>query len=299
MSRKGLVLDILRFSLYDGPGIRTTVFLKGCPLNCIWCHNPESIREYPEIAYFESRCTLCGECTMVCPKGAHQILEGVHQYNRELCKLCYVCTAVCQFDALRKVGNTMTVDEIIEQVEKDTEYYRQSGGGVTISGGEPLMQHQFTLGILKAAKQVGIHTCIQTSGYASKKVIESILPLTDLVLLDFKADSKLYQELTGVDGRIILENLEFIVSHGKQVEIRCPVVPGVNDSNSFFSAIAEISARFNHQIPIRIMPYHNTGNGKLERYGYQATLNGIDSVSDDQVKQWKEELMKFGCLPLI
>jgi len=299
MNTSGLVLDLLRFSLHDGPGIRTTVFLKGCPLNCIWCHNPESIRKFPEIAYFESRCTGCGECTMVCPTGAQQIIENVHHYVRELCKLCYNCSTVCQFDALRKVGKTMTVAEILAEVEKDREYYLQSGGGLTISGGEPLMQHEFTLQILKRAQKEGIHTCIETSGFASKKVLEHILPYIDLLLFDFKADPKSYQKLTGVESNIILQNLELIVNLGKQVEIRCPVVPGVNDTNSFFSAIGEISAHFNHQIPIRIMPYHNTGNGKLDRYGYLATLNSIDPASDDQVKQWKKELMKYGKLPLI
>ena len=299
MEVKGTVLDILRFSLHDGPGIRTTVFLKGCPLNCLWCHNPESIRTYPEIAYFEARCTSCCDCVKICPTGAQQIIEGFHIFDRKCCKLCYRCTEACQFDALRKVGKTMMVVEIVAEVEKDREYYLQSGGGITISGGEPLMQHAFTIEILKASKQAGIHTCIETSGFASKKVIESILPFTDLVLFDFKASAESHQKLTGVENNVILENLEFIINSGKQAEIRCPIVPGLNDSDSFFLAIAQISAHFNHQIPIRIMHYHNTGNGKLDRYGYQATLDGIDSASDNQVKWWKEELMKHGKLPIV
>lgn len=294
MDKRGLVLEIHRFSLHDGPGIRTTVFLKGCPLNCIWCHNPESICNYPEIAYFESRCTACGECLKVCPSGAQNIHEGLHHYNRELCELCFRCTEACFFDALRKVGKIMPVEEILSEVERDREYYVQSGGGITISGGEPLMQHGFTLEILKAAKQAGIHTCIETSGFASGKVIESILPYTDLILYDFKASPELHPKFTGVNSKIILENLDLIVNSGKMTEIRCPVVPGVNDTESFFSAIAELSVHLNHQIPFRIMPYHNTGNGKLERFGYQATLNGIDSASDEQIKKWREELSNRG-----
>jgi glycyl-radical enzyme activating protein len=299
MENKGLVLDILRFSVHDGPGIRTTIFLKGCPLHCIWCHNPESIKSYPEIAYFESRCTGCGDCIEVCPTGAQHILEGVHYYNRKLCQLCYKCTEVCNFDALRKVGKMQTVNEIITEVLKDKEYYLQSGGGITISGGEPLLQYKFSLEILKAAKNAEIHTCIETSGYATKKVIESILQWSDLILFDFKASSDSHLRLTGGKSKIILQNLEFIVNSGKQVEIRCPLVPGVNDTQSFFSEIAQLSEKFSHKIPIRIMPYHNTGNGKLERFGYPAALKGIDTVSEENVRQWKEELSSFGDIPLI
>jgi pyruvate formate lyase activating enzyme len=299
MNEKGLVLDIHRFALHDGPGIRTTIFLKGCRLDCLWCHNPESIRDYPEIAYFDSICTACGDCVSVCPSSAQQIIDGVHFFNRELCNFCYRCTEACQFDALRKVGKPMTANEIMIEVEKDRKYYLQSGGGITISGGEPLLQPEFSLQILKAAKQVDIHTCIETSGFAPKKVVEEILPFVDLFLFDMKAEQQKHKALTGVSNKLILSNLELIVRKNTDIEIRCPLVPGLNNTNEFFKEIAEISARFQHQIPIRIMPYHNTGNGKLERYGYSPQLTGIESATDEQVSQWREELLKNGDLLLV
>jgi glycyl-radical enzyme activating protein len=294
MEASGLVLDILRFSLHDGPGIRTTVFFKGCPMQCQWCHNPESWRPCPEIAYFEERCTHCASCTAVCPTGCQQIRDGIHQFSRDLCSLCYACTEVCPYDALRKAGKEMKVMEVLNEVDKDRAYYEESGGGITLSGGEPLMQPVFAREILWESKRRGIHTCIETSGYASENVLQQLVPFTDLVLFDYKASHKKHQRLTAVDNQIILKNLRFLNGLGVPLELRCPIIPGLNDSGEDFQSIADLSAEFNHRIPVRIMPYHDTGNAKRARFGYLPGMDGIPSMDEKTCEKLKNSLSGFG-----
>lgn len=294
-----MVLDILRFSLHDGPGIRTTVFLKGCPLKCLWCHNPESISPSPEIGYFSNRCIHCGACSEVCPTNAQSMENGLHVYNRELCMNCYKCVDACSFDSLRIYGHEMSVQEVLEEVEKDKNYYIESGGGITVSGGEPLFQPQFTMEILKGAKVCGIHTCIETSGFASISVLKKVLPFTDYFLFDYKASEDRHQSLTGVKYGTILQNLEYLMSKDVSIELRCPLIPGINDSPKYLLGIAELTSKFGKSLPIRIMPYHNTGNGKLERFGYIKQMKDIENLSEKQVQKWLYELKNLGVNVLI
>ncbi len=183
----GLIFDIQRTSLHDGPGIRTTVFLKGCPLHCLWCHNPESQSRQVEISFRAEACALCGECVHACEEFAHRIVDGVHVYDRSRCKACGKCAEVCVYEAIQVTGRPQTVEEVLAVVRRDLPYYVTSGGGLTISGGEPILQPDFTLNLLKAAKSEGIHTCLDTSGVGSPRLFEQILPWVDLFLFDYKA----------------------------------------------------------------------------------------------------------------
>jgi glycyl-radical enzyme activating protein len=229
MTIKGMVFDLQRFSLHDGPGIRTTVFLKGCPLHCQWCHNPESQSRAPEVAFAENLCQQCGECIAACPPGAQQWNHGQHIFQRNLCQqaascnAAFACVAACSFEALKKTGSSQSVGEIIREVVRDQVYYQQSGGGITLSGGEPLGQPAFTRELLLQAKALGIHTCIETSGYASKRVIQSLLPQVDLWLYDIKATHPdTHKALTGVTNSAILRNLSFLYEEGAAIWLRCP-----------------------------------------------------------------------------
>ena len=207
MRTSGLVFNIQRFSIHDGPGIRTSVFLKGCPLRCFWCHNPEGRHLRPEVRYSPSRCIACGACVEACPNHAHTIHEGVHHFSRSLCHGHGACIEVCYSGALESSGRVMTVDEVMEEVLRDRPFYESSDGGVTLTGGEPSLQDDFTLGILSRCKEKGIHTAIETCGEAPWHALESLLPYTDLVMMDIKAITpEKHLEVTGRTNDRILAN---------------------------------------------------------------------------------------------
>jgi glycyl-radical enzyme activating protein len=253
----GIVFDIHRFSLNDGPGIRTTIFLKGCPLRCDWCHNPESQSFKPQLSFNPEKCLNCFECVKACPNGVHQNLDGKHVINWESCTTSGECVKVCAYDALKIIGSENTITEIISEVLKDINYYRKSGGGLTISGGEPLAQPEFTLELLKAAKKVGIHTCVDTCGLASLDSYKEILPYTDLFLFDYKVtDNKKHKDLTGGGNRQILKNLEYLISNKAEVILRCPLIPTINDEEKHLEGIAEIIKKYPEISSIEIISYH-------------------------------------------
>ena len=228
--RETLVFDIEKFSVQDGPGIRSVVFLKGCPLHCLWCHNPESQSFQKEIMFSERLCIYCGGCQSVCPEHCHSIAENNHLFYRKNCISCGKCTEKCYSAALEICGKEMSVDEVLTEVMKDKLFYDNSGGGVTLSGGEPLAHPVFTEEFLKKAKDSGLHTAVETSGFAAVHSIEKIFPLVDLWLWDIKALPSQYKDLTGADWNIVAENLHFISEHGGSIVLRCPMIPGINDS---------------------------------------------------------------------
>ncbi len=265
----GTIFNIQRFSLDDGDGIRTCIFLKGCPLQCKWCHNPESQNSFIEISYNPSLCIFCGACKTACPNFCHTT-----DYSRSNCILCGKCTNVCYTGALEAIGKKMFVSEIIEKAERDTPFYA-NGGGITLTGGEPMAQFSFALAIAKAAKEKKINVVMETSGYANTKGYIKILPYCDCFYYDCKADSILHKSLTGVDDILIMHNLDVLIKNGAKIVLRCPIIPGANLTDAYIEKICNIGERYPTITGISLLPYHNYGIkkaiaiGKPEQITYQ------------------------------
>lgn len=297
---KGIIFDIQRFSLHDGPGIRTTVFLKGCPLRCIWCHNPESMKMAPQLSYKKAKCTDCMSCVLACPNSAHRAVEGLHKLDFTRCKFSGSCVDACAFGALTQIGREMTSEEIIAEVIKDHMYYENSGGGITISGGEPMLQFPFALELLKQARKLGIHTCMETSGYSATEKYHEILPFVDLFLFDYKATGEEHhKELTGVGQDLILANLEFLAKNGAHILLRCPLIPGINDQTEHLQAISMLSQKYENIEGVEVLPYHDYAKGKWVEVGKDNLLKEMPSASQEDKVIWIEKLMKMGCAKLV
>lgn len=228
---KAVISDIKRFAVHDGNGIRTTVFFKGCPMKCVWCHNPEGISPKAKLAYYAHKCKNCGACVSVCTEKAHSIVNGGHVFDTEKCVACGACEDYCPSEALKLYGKEYTVNELMPILLKDRSFYDNSGGGVTLSGGECLMQADFCAELLKNLKSENVHTAVDTCGYASREALDKVIPYTDVFLYDIKAaDEATHIKCTGRSNKIILENLLYLDKCGKQIEIRIPYVPNYNSS---------------------------------------------------------------------
>ncbi len=291
--KTGMIFDIERCSMYDGPGIRTTVFLKGCPLSCKWCHNPESQKPLPELAFYAEKCVRCGNCAEVC-SDVHKLSARTHKVLYQNCKSCSKCTKVCPVSALKLIGKTYQIKEVMDILRKDIPYFEAAGGGLTVSGGEPFSQYIFLKELLQYANAESIHTCIETSGFTTREKIDGILPYTDLFLFDYKVTSpELHRQFTGVDNHIILENFRYLYSCGQAIILRCPIIPGYNDTEDHFRAICDMEKQYPNLSGIEIMPYHSLGRDKA------AAVNKAYEVAapaaDDIVKNaWKGRLMALG-----
>ncbi len=262
----GLVFDVQRFSLDDGPGIRTIVFLKGCPLRCLWCHNPEGLCARPEILYTPDHCTGCGRCAAACDNGCHTIADGVHVFRRENCTACGKCADACLNEALRLAGRRRTVDDVLEEVLLDRPFYEQSGGGLTVSGGEPLLQADFAAALLRAAKESGLNTCVETSGFGSAEALDAVAAQTDLFLFDIKeTDAQRHPGCTGVPLAPISANLKRLAERQKPVILRCPIIPGCNDRTDHFAAVAALANEMPNVREIHVEPYHPWGRDKYDQ----------------------------------
>ncbi len=274
MGSSGIIFDIKKFAVHDGPGIRTTVFLKGCPLRCAWCHNPEGIAAGPEIAVFADRCVKgCRDCLAACPRGALKKVRGIILLDRSLCDGCGACAEICSAEALRSAGRTVSVPEIMEEVARDIPFYRESGGGVTFSGGEPLAQPAFLRELLLDCRARGIHAVVDTSGHAPFSLFEELLPLVDLFLFDLKViDDESHRRFTGVSNRLILENLEKLSCSGAPLSVRVPLIPGVNDADRDLKAMAEFRDALPGRHPLHLLPYHRGYAAKRLRLGLDAVL---------------------------
>ncbi len=268
MSNTALITAIKHFAVHDGDGIRTTVFFKGCGLNCIWCHNPEGISFKPQIAYMAEKCVNCGRCA-VCH--ANSFEKGEHTFERQSCVKCGNCVSRCPQGAFKLYGREMTVDEVFEEVLEDKAFYVNSGGGVTLSGGEALYHTEFCAELLKMLKEQGIHTAVDTSGFVPEGAIEKVLPYTDIFLFDLKAASPdVHKRLTGKDNLLILKNLHYIDSMGKAIEIRIPLVPGCNDSE--LQGIADIISTLKNVKKVKVLPYHAYARSRYAALGMKDTL---------------------------
>ena len=272
---KGNVFHIQRFSLFDGPGVRTVVFLKGCPLRCIWCHNPEGWNTREQILYSEKFCIGCGMCVQVCTYRCHSLLGNIHTFDRNHCTSCGACARACPGEALRMSGIEMDSTEVLEQVLLDREIYASSGGGLTLSGGEPLYQPKFSIEILKEARHAGIHACVETSGAGSQKDLLSLLPYTDLLYYDYKlTDPKAHLFYTGADLEQILENLSAAAGTGIPIVLRCPIIPGINMEYTHYTGIARVASEVGSIQEIHLQPYHSLGEGKTVQLGIKHMYKG-------------------------
>ena len=284
---RGLVFSVQRFSLQDGPGIRTTVFLKGCPLRCRWCSNPESQNFEPEILYRARNCQQCGTCAAACKAGAIRFEEGAPpRITRESCTACGDCVRACPAEALEISGRWMGVEELVREAARDRPFYRNSGGGVTLSGGEPLSQAAFARNLLEQCRREGLQTCLDTSGHAPWKTLESVLAHTDVILFDLKHPGAApHQKQTGVDNLLIMDNLSRVAGSGlSRIWVRVPLIPGFNDSEETIAELAEVLQGKKIE-KISLLGYHEWGRAKYQALGRSYPMGKTDPCTKETLER--------------
>jgi pyruvate formate lyase activating enzyme len=290
-----MVFDIKRFSLHDGPGIRTTIFFKGCGLRCWWCHNPESQHPKPELLLRSELCIQCGACVAACPSTAIRWDSDCFVTDREVCERCGACTVVCAADAREMVGREMTVEQVMDEVLRDLIFYDESGGGVTFSGGEPLLRGNFLFDLLRACKAHELHTVVDTCGFADFETLDRVRPYVDLFLYDLKAmDVRRHQEVTGVSNELILDNLRRLAEYSHPVVLRVPIIPHLNDDEENLRQIGALVSRYPNITQVDILAYHKLGIDKYERLNSPNPMPETDPPSADEMAAIKCLLESFG-----
>jgi len=293
MDKQAMLMDVKRFAVHDGPGLRTTLFLKGCSLKCIWCHNPEGICRETQMAYYAHKCIGCGECVKVCPTGAHTMDEAGHHFDRTKCIFCGKCVQACLGEALTLFGRKIDVDEAYAIATEDALFYREDGG-VTVSGGEPLFYPDFIKELFTKLKADGIHTAVDTCGNVPWEAFEKILPVTDLFLYDIKhIDPDDHKALTGADNRHILENLQKLSDRGAKIEIRMPLVPKANNDEKTLQGIGAFLQNLNIT-RMKVLPYHSMARSKYKALGMADTMPDVESPTDEDLQKAVELLKSYG-----
>ncbi|MFC2006252.1 glycyl-radical enzyme activating protein [Chloroflexota bacterium] len=294
--KSGIVFNVQKFSVHDGPGIRTTVFLKGCPLRCRWCANAESISPKVELGVIRSQCNNCGKCVEVCPEGVVSFdANSIIQFNREQCTACGKCVEACFPGALTIYGKQVTVEDVFEEVCRDKTFYEGSGGGVTVSGGEPLLQANFATALFQRCRESGIGTCLDTSGYAASGRLRKVLAFTDYVLYDIKhMDRELHRKFTGKPNDLILTNAKIVAASGIPMLCRIPLVRGVNDTAQNIEETARFVKTLRDDIAIELLPYHRLGAGKYETLDKSYLGEALDTPDPDHVESVKQTFGKLG-----
>ncbi|NCO34926.1 MAG: hypothetical protein AUJ92_00870 [Armatimonadetes bacterium CG2_30_59_28] len=292
----GRVFDIQRFSIHDGPGIRTTVFLMGCPLRCLWCHNPEGMTKDPVLSFVPDKCIGCGFCFSVCEHNGHHMVEGKHVLDRSACVVCGKCTEKCYAGGLEIVGREVSARETLAEVLKDRPFYETSNGGMTLSGGEPLAQIDFAEALLRLAKDEGLHCCIDTSGSVGFQNFERVLPYVDLFLYDVKdTNPTRHEEFTGLPNDRILGNLRSLHDAGADILLRLPIIPTLNDRPDHFEGAAALARSLPRLKGVEIMPYHRLGISKLTRFGMDnGHMPDIEAPDKGTVADWVAGLRDMG-----
>lgn len=294
---RGVIFDIQHFSVHDGPGIRTTVFLKGCQIRCLWCHNPEGLSLRPhELSFTPSKCILCHQCAAVCPNHAHAFDEGRHTMRRDACIHCGKCTQSCPTHALIFCGREIEAQEVIDEVIKDRAYYRDNGG-LTISGGEPMMQREFVYELIQLAHSENIPVALETNLCYDYSCLDGIRQEVDLFLADWKeSNPELHRRYTGMSNEHVLDNLQRLHADGAKLLLRCPIIPGYNDREDHLKTIARLTRELPDFLGAEILPYHNLGVSKVDRFGLKDEFDAIalESPSTDTVKQWIDYVRSQG-----
>lgn len=281
---RGVIFDIQHYAIYDGPGIRTTVFLKGCPLACAWCHNPESMRAKPEVGYRGDLCRSCGACVDACPVGALSMEAEAVGRDRVGCRACGACAEACPASAVEMIGYEADVESIVDQVAKDMPFYENSGGGVTITGGEPTIQPAFLIALLRALGEAGIHRAIETCGLFRADLVEDLDGLVDLVLFDLKhIDDTIHRQHTGASNAQILDNFSRLLDRlgGERIIVRVPVIPGVNDDAASVEGLTAFLKEKGYGGPIHLMPYNSLARTKWEKIGRGDSYRAFGNLTDE------------------
>ncbi len=293
---KGIIFDIKRYAIHDGPGIRTTIFLKGCSLRCQWCQNPEGQETNPEIILRSSRCSPeCRECVSVCPQDAISKDRSSIEIDKAKCDLCAKCEEVCVYDALEVVGKEVTVQELMDEIEKDKIFFDESGGGITFSGGEPLMQMEFLEALLKEIKKKNIHVALDTSGYVSFKDLDRISDKVDLFLYDLKImDDKKHEKYTGVSNKLIHDNLRKLTERGNSVAVRIPLVSGINDDDQSIQMFVDFLQSLKNINQISLLSYHSGGREKYKRLRKEKLPKTFHSPSAERIEEIEKTLADSG-----
>jgi pyruvate formate lyase activating enzyme len=291
----GIIFNIQKFSVHDGPGIRTTVFMKGCPLNCRWCSNAESVNPMPEPGIIIERCTGCGDCVGTCPENALAISNGKVIIDRSVCNACGVCIPSCPEEAITIYGRMVTVDEVLKEVLKDRSFYTGSSGGVTVSGGEPLRQPEFVKVLFRKCKEEGIDTCLDTCGYASSEALRDVLQYTDNVLFDLKhMDTDRHREFTGVDNEPIKANAGIVSESKANVLFRIPLIDGVNSEKENIRKTAEFIESLGEGNKVELLPYHRLGIGKYKMLGREYPGKDFEMPDEETIEELKEIFEHYG-----